>query len=169
MTLLKLAFLDGSDFNFPWEKFPLGQQSVKIKARTRTNTMLRPLKRLTWSMHAPISSRWVVTFFLSSLQSSQHRSFCGFAKQSCRKRANCLSVQLIVFVLYQLWCVFVFKVSDFRLCVCLCVLWPSSSDSSETTKVTIIKLGTETASDMNMHPVLLYWPWPSFKVTQILC
>ena len=31
MTLLQLAFLGKSDPNFPWEKFPLGKQSVKGK------------------------------------------------------------------------------------------------------------------------------------------
>ena len=29
MTLLQLAFLEESDPNLPWEKFPLGQQSVQ--------------------------------------------------------------------------------------------------------------------------------------------
>ena len=29
VTLLQLAFLGESDPNFPWDKFPLGQQSVK--------------------------------------------------------------------------------------------------------------------------------------------
>ena len=40
-----------------------------------------------------------------------------------------------------------------RVCVCVCV--SLASDSSETIKVTIIKLGTVTASDMGMHHVII--------------
>ena len=39
-------------------------------------------------------------------------------------------------------------------CVCVCVCVPPS-DSSETVQTIIIKLGTETASDITMHHVLI--------------
>ena len=37
-TVLQLAFLGEGDPNFPWEKFPLGQQSVK-KELKKTQTV----------------------------------------------------------------------------------------------------------------------------------
>ena len=40
-TLLQLAFLGESDLNFPWQKFPLGQQSVqKRKLSLHTHSRL---------------------------------------------------------------------------------------------------------------------------------
>ena len=41
------------------------------------------------------------------------------------------------------------------VCVCLCVCLSLASDSSETIKFIIIKLGTVTASDMRTHHVLI--------------
>ena len=34
-ALLRLVFLGESNLNFPWEKFPLGQQSVKKKKKKK--------------------------------------------------------------------------------------------------------------------------------------
>ena len=42
-----------------------------------------------------------------------------------------------------------------RACVIVCVCVSLASDSSETVAVIIVKLGTETASDMGMHSVLI--------------
>ena len=42
-----------------------------------------------------------------------------------------------------------------RVCVCVCVCVSLASDSLETIKVIIIKLGTVTASDVRMHHVLI--------------
>ena len=50
--------------------------------------------------------------------------------------------------------------------ICVCAL---ASDSAESINVTVIKLGTVTASDMVMHHVLIILTLTfAFKVTQIL-
>ena len=41
MTLLLLAFLGESDPNFPWEKFPLGQQSVQNTTKKKKKTLTK--------------------------------------------------------------------------------------------------------------------------------
>ena len=46
-----------------------------------------------------------------------------------------------------------------RLCVCVCVC-VIANDSSETVEVIIVKLGTDTTSDMGMHHVLIIQAMP---------